>query len=295
MLKHALICSAPQWKTLSQINDLKNIDWATLIAPSLMVKKRVVEKDPFEMNVRKSLNFGHTIGHAVESFFLEKENALLHGEAIAIGMVCEAYLSHKKVGLSKIELAKIAKFILKTYGKQQLPPEHFGSMIAVMAKDKKNEGATINCTFLKKIGNFVINCTVTQEEVVESLYFYNEYVNSYEESLQKAVKAFEQKLNIELEENKKKLKTAAEEHEKKLKAIVAKNEKQLKAAVEENEKQLKAAAEEKEQQLKAAAEAEKKAKDTTMLNALQSGALTRQQIAAIFNVSIEYIQQIDNA
>jgi 3-dehydroquinate synthase len=175
MIKHALICSAPQWKTMSQIHDLKNVNWVELIAPSLMVKKRVVVKDPFEMNVRKSLNFGHTIGHAVESFFLEKENALLHGEAIAIGMVCEAYLSYKKTGLSRSELDKITHFMVKTYGKQQLPPEHFGSMIAVMAKDKKNEGATINCTFLKKIGNFVINCTVTQEEVVESLYFYNEY------------------------------------------------------------------------------------------------------------------------
>ncbi len=185
MIKHALICSATQWKTLSQIAHFKNTDWSAHITPSLMIKKRVVVKDPFEMNVRKSLNFGHTIGHAVESFFLEKENALLHGEAIAIGMVCEAYLAHKKMGLSQVELEEITQFILKTYKKQLLPAEHFPEMIAIMAKDKKNEGATINCTLLKKIGNFVINCTVTKEEILESLYFYNKYEPLTEAEIQK--------------------------------------------------------------------------------------------------------------
>jgi 3-dehydroquinate synthase len=175
MIKHALICSGAQWKTLSQIEHFKNVDWAAHITPSLLIKKRVVVKDPFEMNVRKSLNFGHTVGHAVESFFLEKENALLHGEAIAIGMVCEAYLAHQKTGLSTTDLDKITQFFLKTYKKQLLPTENFPEMIAIMTKDKKNEGATINCTLLKKIGNFVINCTVTKEEVIESLYFYNQY------------------------------------------------------------------------------------------------------------------------
>jgi 3-dehydroquinate synthase len=90
-------------------------------------------------------------------------------------MVCEAYLAHQKTGLSTTDLDKITQFFLKTYKKQLLPAENFPEMIAIMTKDKKNEGATINCTLLKKIGNFVINCTVTKEEVIESLYFYNQY------------------------------------------------------------------------------------------------------------------------
>ena len=95
IIKHALIADVKQWDLIKKIDTVEGINWEKYIIPSLKIKQHIVEIDPFEKRERKALNFGHTIGHAVESFALETSEPLTHGEAIAIGMVCELYLSKK--------------------------------------------------------------------------------------------------------------------------------------------------------------------------------------------------------
>jgi 3-dehydroquinate synthase len=174
IIKHALIADSTQFDDLLQINDLEQADWQKIIPISLKVKQNIVQQDPFEKNVRKALNFGHTIGHAVESFFLETKNPLLHGEAIAIGMICEAFLSAEKNKLSKEALQTITDFIIKTYGKINIPNDAFSFLIKIMQQDKKNESDAINFTFLKGIGQFEINHTATEKEILGSIDFYNQ-------------------------------------------------------------------------------------------------------------------------
>ena len=113
IIKHSLIDDKNQWEHIKQIDTLEHINWPTYLYPSLEIKKRIVEIDPFEAGLRKALNFGHTIGHAVESVFLETEKPLLHGEAIAIGMICESYIAHHIAGLSVAHLEEISNFFFE--------------------------------------------------------------------------------------------------------------------------------------------------------------------------------------
>ena len=173
MLKHGLIQNAAHWDELLEIENLEEVDWEKYIPTSLKVKQHIVEEDPFEINIRKALNFGHTIGHAVETLFLEKETPLRHGEAIAIGMMCEAFLSFKKVGLPEDEFQIIFDFFQKKYPQVYLPKEDFSTLINWMRKDKKNENDAINFTMLKGIGEMLINQTCSEVEIIEALEFYN--------------------------------------------------------------------------------------------------------------------------
>ena len=172
IIKHALIADADQWADLIKIDKLTTVNWDNIITPSLKIKQRVVEIDPFERGLRKALNFGHTVGHAVESMALETKNPLTHGEAIAVGMICEAYLSHILRGLSETELKNIVAFILKIYGKYDIQPFDFQSLIALMQQDKKNDGDEINFSFLPKIGEVAVNCTATPQYIADSLNYY---------------------------------------------------------------------------------------------------------------------------
>ena len=179
IVKHALIVDKKRWRELLTINDLDTIDWATYLVPSLQIKQKIVKHDPFEKGIRKALNFGHTIGHAIESMALETENLLTHGEAIAIGMICEAYLSKILLrrssdgkGMPEGDLSEISNFILKHYGKYDIQQYDFQQLIALMKQDKKNETGGINFSLLERVGKVVINCTATPEQIEESLRFY---------------------------------------------------------------------------------------------------------------------------
>ncbi len=173
IIKHALIADAKQWKTLSKIKDLTTVDWTKIIVPSLKIKQHIVKIDPFEKGLRKALNFGHTIGHAVESMALATKNPLTHGEAIAIGMICEAYLSKILRGLSDAELNEICSFILKIYGKYAIEQFDFQQLIALMRQDKKNDSASkINFSLLPKIGSVEVNCIAVEKEIEAALSFY---------------------------------------------------------------------------------------------------------------------------
>ncbi|MEL6924259.1 MAG: 3-dehydroquinate synthase [Bacteroidota bacterium] len=176
VIKHSLIADREQWEYIKTIESLESVDWAKILVPSLSIKKRVVEADPFEHGLRKSLNFGHTIGHGIEGVLLESASPLLHGEAIAIGMICESYLSGKVLGLDELSLNEIAQFILRIYGKEELYDSDFSQMISLMRKDKKNQDARINFTMLKQPGESLINQTSKEAAIVESMRYYNQLV-----------------------------------------------------------------------------------------------------------------------
>lgn len=172
MIKHALIADKDQWDELANLRDFGMANWARLIPPSLSIKKDIVEKDPYENNIRKALNFGHTIGHAIESTLLESSHPLLHGEAIAAGMICELYLSNKIVGLPSDSLPSISKKILDIYGHVSLDESTFGDMIQLMMNDKKNEDGKINFSLIDTPGSVKINQTADSIQIVEALNYY---------------------------------------------------------------------------------------------------------------------------
>jgi 3-dehydroquinate synthase len=173
MLKHGLIMDAAYWEALKSSH--LSIPSADLIYRSVEIKNEVVIEDPTEKGIRKALNFGHTIGHAVETHSLTNDkDPLTHGEAIALGMICEAYLSHKKAGLSSSELDEIVEVIGNLYPKYKLAQADFKTLCAIMLKDKKNQNGKINCTLLTSIGQCSLDNICTNEELCESMAYYAE-------------------------------------------------------------------------------------------------------------------------
>ena len=173
LIKHGLIASKQDWNELLAIKNIDQItNWEKYIIPSLKIKKNVVQKDPFEMGLRKSLNFGHTIGHAIESHALSNGISLLHGEAVAIGLICESYLSHKIVGLSKKSLEEISSYIIHHYGRYTIKKSNFETYLQLMTKDKKNKNQIINFTMISEIGTVILNQTANNSLIQESLEYY---------------------------------------------------------------------------------------------------------------------------
>ncbi|HEY8783258.1 MAG TPA: 3-dehydroquinate synthase [Mucilaginibacter sp.] len=171
MLKHGLIMDAEYWNALKD-SDL-SVPSAELIYWSVQIKNKVVIEDPTENGIRKALNFGHTIGHAIETnSLLNDENPLTHGEAIAIGMICEAYLSYKKTGLRLSELQEIVETISSLYPKYPLENTNYETLCGIMMKDKKNQNGLINCTLLTNIGQCRLDNICTHDELCESLGYY---------------------------------------------------------------------------------------------------------------------------
>ena len=171
MLKHGLITDAAFWQALKN-SDL-SIPSLELIYWSIEIKNKIVIEDPTEQGIRKALNFGHTVGHAVETnSLLNDKDPLTHGEAIAIGMICEAYLSHKKTGLGLDELDEIVRVISGLYPKYPLEETNYDTLCAIMLKDKKNQNGKINCTLLTRIGQCQLDNICTDAELCESLSYY---------------------------------------------------------------------------------------------------------------------------
>lgn len=173
IVKHSLIQDANLWKKLQGI-DYKTLDWDSIIEHSIAIKSAVVADDPTEKGLRKILNFGHTIGHAIESFYLQHEGKkLLHGEAIAIGMICEAYLSMDRLRLSEVELIQVQKHLLEVFGKTKMESEDFDSITDLMLQDKKNNAGTIQAVLLKKIGLPKVDMPITAIETKKALKYYD--------------------------------------------------------------------------------------------------------------------------
>lgn len=173
MVKHALIADHDQWRKLRMVTDLPSVDWQPLIPPSVRIKRDVVLEDPFEKGLRKALNFGHTIGHAIESYWLETEHRLLHGEAIGAGMIMESWLSVQLAELQEADLKEITDYLLTIYGHQPIPAPAFPPLLDIMRQDKKNEDERINFTLLSAPGVARINATAEVEMIEEAMRWYN--------------------------------------------------------------------------------------------------------------------------
>ncbi len=172
MLKHGLIADQIHWENLVQISTLD----ADLVFPhiqkSMDIKQKVVEKDFQEKNVRKTLNFGHTIGHAVESLCLEKQSPILHGEAVALGMICETHLSFLEGLLSQEDSDVIIANIQKYYSFIDLRDFKDEDIFNLLLNDKKNVESKINFSLLSGIGSCVFDYECKTQNIQKSLDFY---------------------------------------------------------------------------------------------------------------------------
>ena len=181
MLKHGLIANEAIWAELLNFNpqapDLKRLQ--AMLGQSVKVKENIVEADPLEKSLRKSLNLGHTFGHAFESFSLQQAaqqhtEPLLHGYAVAFGLICELYLSAKKTLFPTEKLHQTVRFIRENYGTLPITCDRYDALIDLMRHDKKNITGEINFTLLADIGKIRINQTGTTEEIKEALDFFRE-------------------------------------------------------------------------------------------------------------------------
>ena len=174
MLKHGLIKSETVWKRLLRLEAMNSEDLDGLIQESIAIKEEIVAQDPTEKNIRKSLNYGHTLGHAIESYFLESslKTKLLHGEAVAAGMVMETYISNELCGFPQEKLEEISRAIIRLYGKIELQEKEFEEIKNLMKFDKKNEKGNINFVLLKDIGRPVMDCQVPDEVLNNSCSYY---------------------------------------------------------------------------------------------------------------------------
>lgn len=176
MLKHGLISTTEHWAELLKF-DMNEIDYKALqalVAKSVRIKENIVEQDPFEKGIRKALNLGHTVGHAFESLALEMNRPVLHGYAVAWGIVCELYFSHLKVGFPKDKLRQTLQFIKEHYGCFVFDCKQYDRLYEFMTHDKKNNAGIINFTLMGEVGDIRINQAATKEEIMDMLDFYRE-------------------------------------------------------------------------------------------------------------------------
>ena len=176
MLKHGIISTTEHWAELLNF-DMNTIDYQALqvlVAHSVNIKEGIVAKDPFEKNIRKALNLGHTIGHAFESLALENNRPVLHGYAVAWGIICELYFSHVRVGFPKDKLRQTIQFIKENYGVLNFDCKQYDRLYEFMTHDKKNSAGIINFTLMGEIGDIRINQSANKEEIFEILDFYRE-------------------------------------------------------------------------------------------------------------------------
>ena len=183
MLKHGLISEEKMWAELLNFN-LDHLDGrdnleflvqlGRMLADSVAVKQRIVTEDPTEHGIRKALNLGHTAGHAFESLALERK-PILHGYAVAYGLVVELYLCCVKTGFPQDKMRQTVAFIKEHYGRMPITCDDYPKLIELMHHDKKNVGTDINFTLLGGIGDIRINQTATEEDIKEALDFYREY------------------------------------------------------------------------------------------------------------------------
>ena len=176
MLKHGLISDKRTWAELVTFN-LDNPDLSQLqrmVAESIKVKERIVEADPHEHGIRKALNLGHTMGHAFESFAMRRGTPILHGYAVAYGLISELYMSARKTAFPTDRMHQTVRFIRENYGTINITCDDYPTLIELMHHDKKNTSGIINFTLLGNVGDIRINQTANEEEIKEALDFFRE-------------------------------------------------------------------------------------------------------------------------
>ena len=176
MLKHGLISDIPHWADLLTF-DTDHPDYARLkqlVGRSVQVKEDIVRQDPHEHGLRKALNLGHTVGHAFESLALAQGRPVLHGYAVAWGLVCELYLSHLMTGFPRDKMQQTIRFIKENYGTFDFDCHHYERLYELMTHDKKNTAGIVNFTLLREVGNIALNQTADKNTIFEALDFYRE-------------------------------------------------------------------------------------------------------------------------
>lgn len=176
MLKHGLISNEAHWAELLRF-DMEQIDYPLLtrmVATSVAVKERIVEEDPLEHGIRKALNLGHTVGHAFESLAMAEGRTVLHGYAVAWGLVCELYLSARRQQFPTDQMHQTLQFIRQHYGRFPITCKHYDRLFELMTHDKKNTSGIINFTLLGGIGDIRINQSATKDEIFEMLDFFQD-------------------------------------------------------------------------------------------------------------------------
>ena len=172
VIKHYLIADAAGWDQLRR-TDLDDLDWNHTVAHSVAIKERVVAQDPTEKGLRKILNFGHTLGHALESHFLNQPKArLLHGEAIAAGMVMEAYLSFRAGLIEEALLHQIEEYLFTVYGRVLLKNEDTEAIVANTLQDKKNRAGQVRMALIDGPGRCAYDVPVTKSAMRQALAYY---------------------------------------------------------------------------------------------------------------------------
>lgn len=174
MLKHGLIQNQSYWDRLTNLDEMDISALDQLIYDSVVIKNNIVSGDPSEKGLRKTLNFGHTLGHAIESYFLENadKTPLLHGEAIAIGMILEAYISSQLTGLTKTDLESITSGILHSFSKVTFNENDLKFIIDLLLYDKKNSHGIVKFVLLESIGKAKIDCEVSNDLIIEAFQYY---------------------------------------------------------------------------------------------------------------------------
>jgi 3-dehydroquinate synthase len=176
MVKHALIDTKDEWESVLKY-DLENIDFDKLkkiLERTIRIKERIVEIDPFEANIRKALNLGHTFGHAFESWSYTTDKPALHGYAVMWGLLCELYLSNIKLNFPKDDLLRLKYLIKEYYGSLNFNCKDYEALYEIMTHDKKNETKEINFTLLAEIGDIRINQFASKDDIFECFDFLRE-------------------------------------------------------------------------------------------------------------------------
>ena len=175
MLKHALVSSPLELASIRAF-DPNQPDYELLqelVARSVEIKNYIVDSDPEESGMRQTLNFGHTVGHAIEEYSLRHdEEPILHGYAVLYGMVAELYLSVSRLGFPERDLQAVISIMKEFYGKPVCPCKDYDELIELMHHDKKNPvPERITFTLLRSVGNYQLGCTASEEEIREALDF----------------------------------------------------------------------------------------------------------------------------
>ena len=172
MLKHALIADVSQWERLKNVQEVRALIDTTYLIESIRVKFDIVEIDPKDGHIRKKLNAGHTIGHALEGYFLDK-NPLDHGHAVALGLLGESFIAVQQGLLNKSDFEEIQHVITRNFQRVQMDESAIEAIVQLAKNDKKNRNAKINCSLLTQIGKCNIDCMVSAAEIKDALEFLN--------------------------------------------------------------------------------------------------------------------------
>jgi 3-dehydroquinate synthase len=170
VIKHALISDAALWDIIRN-KPWKTHDWNSLVGYSAGLKWRIVRQDPQEKGMRKVLNAGHTIGHAIETMFLAQGQPILHGDAIAAGLICESRIAFQKNLITASILEEITNYLLTTFGQLKLPAP-YRETAHLCYQDKKNKDNKVLMALLDGIGRARWDVEVSMDEMVDSLTYY---------------------------------------------------------------------------------------------------------------------------